>query len=111
MSTSTLRRSVRGRPITRPNSHYNRIGRLTYHERVARMIRFVGGDDPRCAFCEMSNLDHWAIYGTDLELDHVDPFTKSFNPKARWSYRFEGLVDELLKCQLLCRRCHVEKTG
>lgn len=46
----------------------------------------------------------------DLEFDHIDPNTKSFNISSMWSVSPERREKELKKCQLLCRNCHDEKT-
>lgn len=49
----------------------------------------------------------------DLEVDHVDPSSKMFNPAAIWSLsrRNPVRVAELAKCQVLCYSCHLTKTG
>lgn len=44
----------------------------------------------------------------DLELDHVDP-TKKVSHNI-WSWTEHRRNEELLKCQVLCRVCHMEKT-
>lgn len=45
---------------------------------------------------------------TNLELDHIDPSTKiSHNV---WSWTKKRRDDELAKCQVLCRKCHLQKT-
>lgn len=46
----------------------------------------------------------------DLEFDHIDPETKSFNLASNWSRAWEDIVAELKKCQLLCSAHHLEKT-
>lgn len=45
----------------------------------------------------------------NLEYDHIDPKTKSFNIK--WSYSRKKLQKELAKCQCLCARHHRDKTS
>lgn len=53
----------------------------------------------KCKIC--SSLDK-------LHFDHVDPKTKvSHNI---WSWSSERLREELIKCQLLCKDCHLKKT-
>lgn len=56
-----------------------------------------------CSICSASEL---------LEFDHIDPSTKSMNissPKL-----LDGCIEnfwrEVEKCQLLCRKCHLDKT-
>lgn len=48
--------------------------------------------------------------GERLEVDHVDPSTKCFNPARIWSLSEEKRAAELAKCQVLCYACHKEKT-
>ena len=45
-----------------------------------------------------------------LEFDHIDPKTKSFNISAGYNKPKEILEKELSKCQLLCNKCHIEKS-
>jgi hypothetical protein len=45
-----------------------------------------------------------------LEFDHIDPSTKSFNISAGYHKPKEVLEEELEKCQLLCNKCHIEKS-
>lgn len=44
-----------------------------------------------------------------LELDHIDPATKTTH--RVWSLSKAERDEELKKCQVLCRRCHREKTN
>ena len=51
----------------------------------------------------------WCCGATEnLQFDHIDPKTKSFNINAQDSW--EKLIPELDKCQLLCPPCHLKKT-
>lgn len=45
-----------------------------------------------------------------LEFDHIDPSTKSFNIAAGYTKPKEVLLAEVAKCQLLCNKCHIEKS-
>jgi hypothetical protein len=45
-----------------------------------------------------------------LEFDHIDPSTKSFNIAAGYTKPKEILLEEVAKCQLLCNKCHIEKS-
>lgn len=45
-----------------------------------------------------------------LAIDHIDPKTKTMDPRAIWSRREEIRKAELEGCQVLCRSCHLEKT-
>jgi hypothetical protein len=46
----------------------------------------------------------------ELEFDHIDPSKKSFNISSGYHKPKEEMENELLKCQLLCNKCHLEKT-
>lgn len=48
-----------------------------------------------------------------LELDHINPEDKEWNPKTSMSSKklSEKFWNEIDKCQLLCYDCHREKTG
>tara|TARA_Y100001963_G_C6623812_1_gene373024 strand:- start:64 stop:756 length:693 start_codon:yes stop_codon:yes gene_type:complete len=46
----------------------------------------------------------------NLQIDHIDPRTKKFEVKSRLSYKRINLIEEVDKCQLLCKPCHKDKT-
>ena len=73
---------------------YNKAGR---QQRRAKLIEMLGGCCARCRATE------------DLEFDHTDPATKRFAVGSSMSRAWDELVEEALKCQLLCRSCHQEK--
>jgi 5-methylcytosine-specific restriction endonuclease McrA len=73
---------------------YNKAGR---QQRRAKLIEMLGGC---CARCRATQ---------DLEFDHIDPATKRFAVGSSMSRAWDELVEEALKCQLLCRSCHREK--
>jgi hypothetical protein len=52
-----------------------------------------------CAACESMK---------DLQLDHIDPAEKISH--SIWSWSSSRREIELRKCQVLCERCHMEKT-
>lgn len=81
------------------------MGYASPEAKVAHMARkrerakvYLGGKCVRCGATE------------DLQFDHIDPATKSFTITAHLNRRWEVLVVELDKCQLLCRPHHLEKT-
>lgn len=57
--------------------------------------------DKRCAVW-------WCGETENLELDHLDPAQKETH--AIWSWSQERREVELAKCQVLCVKCHAEKT-
>lgn len=67
-------------------------------QRREQAIAYLGG---RCARCGSKNR---------LEFDHKDRATKSFTITGNLNRRWEVLVQELDKCQLLCHDCHRAKT-
>jgi hypothetical protein len=48
----------------------------------------------------------------ELELDHIDPSQKSFAVGGMWGLKKLHTVvkDELAKCQVLCKECHLIKS-
>lgn len=71
-----------------------------YKERKAELVKRLGGT---CAICKMPD--------REFDFDHIDPLTKSFAIcKKLTSYSMEAIQKELTKCQLLCRKCHQQKT-
>lgn len=63
----------------------------------AAFIARLGG---RCVQCGSDE---------DLEFDHIDPTTKKFTISKLWS-NTTACGEELKKCQLLCKSCHLSKT-
>lgn len=49
----------------------------------------------------------------NLELDHIDPSTKKYNPASIWGMSDDNpnKIAELAKCQVLCQTHHREKTS
>jgi hypothetical protein len=73
---------------------YNKVWKQA---RRARLIEMLGGCCVRCGATE------------NLEFDHIDPSTKVLAISAALSRAWDSLVEEALKCQLLCKPCHVAK--
>lgn len=69
-----------------------------YPKIKSTMIRMLGG---KCALCGSTKR---------LEFDHIGPKSKTFDPLKVWSFSEEMREKELLKCQLLCKQCHLWKT-
>lgn len=67
-------------------------------KRRLKAIEVLGGC---CAVCGSSE---------DLEIDHIDPATKSFTIAKGWHHAWSKILVELAKCQLLCNPCHIEKS-
>lgn len=69
-----------------------------YHVRRAAAIAKLGG---MCVDCKTTE---------QLEFDHADAKTKSFNISKIWNYSQAKLDLELAKCVLRCKSCHLLKT-
>lgn len=71
-----------------------------YHRRRTEAVTRLGG---RCGMCGST---------AELEIDHRDPKTKSFDlGKAFAGFSDARLAEELAKCWLLCGDCHRQKTN
>lgn|SRR3990167_8159070 len=48
-----------------------------------------------------------------FELDHIDPKLKSFSisQAVRLGHRWDKVLEELQKCQVLCANCHKRRTA
>ncbi len=81
------------------SNEYMRVYMLNrYKERMAWAISQLGGQCVTCGTRE------------GLELDHIDPATKSFTIGSMWSCSWGKFVAEVAKCQLLCEAHHISKT-
>lgn len=69
-----------------------------YHRVRMELIEYMGS---KCVTCNQTE---------NLEFDHINSETKSFNIAQNWSRNREVLLQELEKCQLLCFSCHKTKT-
>jgi hypothetical protein len=83
--------------MANPNSPL--VQRRRYAQRMDEAKDLLGN---KCALCGSTK---------DLEFDHIDRSTKSFTistwiARKRWS----AILQELAKCQLLCRDCHERKS-
>ena len=73
--------------------------RSYYRKRRSHLIDLLGG---KCVICGSTER---------LEIDHIDPATKEFDISSMVLHTSEKhLTEELQKCQLLCRKCHIQKS-
>lgn len=70
--------------------------RKYWYKRRQKIIDYLGG---LCARCGTSQ---------DLEFDHINPEEKLFDISAKCTLATSK--DEIDKCQLLCKSCHLKKT-
>jgi 5-methylcytosine-specific restriction endonuclease McrA len=82
-----------------PRADYMRdYMRNRYHEKRQNMIQELGG---KCAACGDTN---------DLHIDHIDSSKKTFRAADIHSVSDKKLSEEKKNFQLLCKKCHKEKT-
>lgn len=82
------------------NAYHARYMKARYHRRRSEWVGRLGD---KCNNCGSDQ---------DLQFDHIDRKTKSFDVgKALAGWSFDRLEKEMVKCQLLCRSCHVRKTN
>ncbi|SRR5258706_15382151 len=78
-----------------------------YNTAYVRNRRIKRSDDLKvilggqCTICDSKE---------DLEFDHIDNETKSFTIWENIDKPWNELLEEIKKCQLLCRSCHNRKT-
>lgn len=78
---------------------YQRVYQLNkYRERKALAFAILGD---KCVLCGSAE---------SLEVDHIDPSTKLFDVSKMWGVKESTFLAELAKCQVLCKKCHVQKT-
>jgi hypothetical protein len=71
-------------------------------EHKLRLVEMFGGV---CMDCQQA----WPPY--IMEFDHRDPAEKSFTVSgAKLQWAFDKLVEEALKCDLVCSNCHRVRT-
>ena len=70
-----------------------------YHSRREAAILSLGG---KCVVC--GTIDN-------LEIDHIDPATKTMSVSTMWSCSQEKYDAEIRLCQLLCNEHHKQKTS
>ena len=80
------------------NKYMKEYMKRRYHRRRRVLVEMLGG---KCAKCDETD---------DLELDHIDPGGKAFPIGNMTGMPEERVLEEALKCQLLCKKHHIEKT-
>mgnify|MGYP001561270030 FL=1 len=70
-----------------------------YRKRRKEALEFLGGI---CAKCETKE---------NLQLDHINRNSKEFDIGRFWGTTLERFWAEVKKCQILCKPCHIIKTG
>lgn len=80
---------------------YNAKSRARYKERIGRLAISLGKDPRVCERCGKTTgrkgVLHW---------HHRNPATKSFELGNQSKHTDQDLLDELAKCERVCRSCH-----
>lgn len=78
--------------------------RKAQRERKAAMVEMMGGACEDCGF-------DLTAFPMCADFDHVDPTDKLFAVSAGLTKTANMIVEELLKCRLLCANCHRVRTA
>ena len=78
--------------------YHREYSKKYYRRKMDEYIKLLGG---KCVKCQETS---------NLEFDHIDPKTKEFSIGKMKGISQTRMKAELIKCQLLCRSCHLEKT-
>lgn len=81
-----------------PREYHKKYSKEYYHTKREELIKLLGGICVKCGSTE------------NLHFDHIDPQSRSFKIGRLLNYSSEELAKEVKKCQLLCRKCHGEKS-
>lgn len=79
--------------------HYNKVRNTRVRATAARYREWK--EHTGCAFCEET-------FPYCLEPHHLDPNEKDAHPSDLIKTSWKRLTEELLKCILVCRNCHVK---
>lgn len=83
----------------RPGYH-REYQKRRYAARMAEAREILGGRCVKCGCAEGK-----------LDIDHIDPATKTASLSSMHLLKREKWLEELAKCQLLCASCHGRKTA
>jgi 5-methylcytosine-specific restriction endonuclease McrA len=94
----------------KPNPSRERERVLNREWQMRRRLAWIAERGGKCNYCGSTDR---------LEMDHIDPMTKSprliaesggMRASTVWSWSKELADAELALCQVLCHRCHSEKS-
>lgn len=84
--------------MTMGREYHRAYSREYYHRRKQELIEMLGGICRSCGSKE------------NLTFDHTDPNSRSFKLGKLLNYSKIRQEEEIKKCQLLCKKCHREKS-
>lgn len=87
------------RTIAQKKKYHKTYNQKRYHILKRKYVELLGG---KCIFCGETHI-------SKLQFDHIDPYEKSFNLGTKITYPEKYVLEELKKCQILCKKCHDEK--
>lgn len=96
--TNILAQCTEFQKLAADRNYQRNYMRNRYHKVRENAIKDMGG---KCVDCNATD---------DLQFDHKDKTKKEFSLSRLNSLSKENLEKELAKCQLLCKKCHKEKT-
>lgn len=85
--------------MTMPREYHREYSKKYYHRKREELIKLLGGKCKKCSSTE------------NLHFDHIDPTNRGFKIGKLLNYSKEKLMEEVQKCQLLCRKCHDKKSN
>lgn len=80
------------------SAYQKQYQRERYRKIRKELVERLGG---KCVVCGSTE---------NLSFDHINPSSKEKTISKIWCYSKEKLEEEITKCQLLCSRCHNNKT-
>ena len=84
---------------TEQTKRYKRRYQAIKYKRIMSLIKeLLGG---KCVACGATE---------QLEIDHINMAEKEFDMTKAMTYSRKKVLEEMAKCQLLCKSCHLEKT-
>ena len=79
-------------------NYHREYSKNYYHLRKCKLITKLGG---RCKVCGSTE---------NLEFDHISAEHKDFSIGKLLNHSKQVVDEELMKCQLLCHNCHLQKS-
>ena len=83
------------------DKHKNKLVEDQREYRTNRRLHLIERLGGKCVECGTTK---------SLQFDHIDPLEKSFDVSRKMTAPLEVLYPEIDKCQLLCPKCHLNKT-